>query len=100
MIFRVDRFFFDEKDIFTFIFGVFLVLSHFLSIPLSPFKFGSLVVLFVYLLVTRSIRSSMRYEGYFLIALLGLFFSLFLSPYGVGIYLIISTFIYSLSKRV
>ena len=100
MIFRLDRFFFDEKDIATFIFGILLVLSYFFSIPLAPFKFGSLVVLFIYLLVTRSLKNSMTFEGYFMITILGLFFSLFLSPYGVGIYLLISTLMYVKAKRV
>ncbi|QQS43798.1 hypothetical protein IPM65_06710 [Candidatus Roizmanbacteria bacterium] len=100
MIFRLDRFFFDEKDVATFIFGVLLVVSYIFSIPLAPFKFGSLVALFVYLLITRSLKSSVTYEGYFMIAILGLFFSLFLSPYGLGIFLLISTFIYIKSKRV
>lgn len=100
MIFRLDRFFFDEKDVATFIFGVLLVVSYIFSIPLAPFKFGSLVVLFIYLLVTRSLKTSMSFEGYFMITILGLFFSLFLSPYGVGIYLLISTLIYVKSKRV
>jgi len=100
MIFRLDRFFFDEKDVATFVFALVLLASYFLSIPLLPFKFGSLVVLCLYLIITRSLKSSMTFEGYFLITILGLIFSLFLSPYGVGIYLLVSTLIYVKSKRV
>ena len=94
MIFRLDRFFFDEKDIFTALFGVFLCVAYFLNIPVIPFEFESLVVLFVFLVITRSIKNSLTYKGYVLIALFGFFFSLFLSPYGVGIFLIVSTLIY------
>ncbi|MDA1317229.1 MAG: hypothetical protein O3B87_04355, partial [bacterium] len=65
MIFRLDRFFFDEKDVFTFLFGVFLLASYYLNIPLAPFKFSSLVVLFIFFLVTRSMKISMTYQGYF-----------------------------------
>lgn len=100
MIFRLDRFFFDEKDVATLLFGVFLVVSFFLKIPLAPFRFDSLVILFLYLVLTRSMKSSMTFEGYFLLSIIGLLFSLFLSPYGLAIYLFIATLIYVKSKRV
>jgi len=99
MIFRLDRFFFDEKDVFTFLFGVFLLGSFYLSIPLAPFKFPSLVVLFFYLIVTRTMKSSMTYQGYFFLTLLGLIFSLFLSPYGLAVYLLIASLLYGWLKK-
>ncbi|MDP4011373.1 MAG: hypothetical protein Q8P72_04060 [Candidatus Roizmanbacteria bacterium] len=100
MIFRLDRFFFDEKDIFTALFGVFLLVSYFLHIPVLPFRFESLVVLFFFLIITRSIKNSVMFEGYVLITLFGFLFSLFLSPYGLGIYLIISTLLYTKWRRI
>ncbi|PIQ73403.1 hypothetical protein COV58_02765 [Candidatus Roizmanbacteria bacterium CG11_big_fil_rev_8_21_14_0_20_36_8] len=100
MIFRLDRFFFDEKDVFTALFGVFLIIAYFLSIPVLPFRFGSLVTLFLFLVLTRSMKNSVAYEGYVLISFFGLIFSLFLSPYGVGIYLLISTLIYRRWKSI
>lgn len=100
MIFRLDRFFFDEKDLFTFFFGIFLLVAAFLDFPVEPFRQGSLVVLFLFLAVTRSIVHSVRYEGYLYITLLGLLFSLFLSPYGLAIYLFVATFIYTKTQRI
>ncbi|MFA5135962.1 MAG: hypothetical protein WC489_01050 [Patescibacteria group bacterium] len=95
MIFRLDSFFFDERDIFTLLFGLFLTASFIFAFPLDPFRRESLVVLFLFMLVTRSTVSQMRYSGYILITLLGLLFSLFLSPYGTAIYLLIAMFIYT-----
>src|SRR3989338_10881169 len=89
MIFRLDRFFFDEKDLFTFFFGIFILVAMYFRFPLEPFKSDSLLVLFLFLLTTRTMISSLRFEGYFLITLLGLVFSLFLSPYGLAVYLIV-----------
>jgi len=100
MIFRLDRFFFDEKDVFTALFGVFLVAAYFFHIPVLPFRFESLVVLFLFLVITRSLKSSVTYEGYVLIALFGFLLSLFLSPYGLAIYLLITTLFYMKWKRV
>jgi len=100
MIFRLDRFFLDEKDIFTFLFGVFLIAVHFLSIPIEPFRFGSLVVLFLFLVITRSMKNSISFRGYVVIALFGFVFATFLSPYGLGIYLFIASIIYSKWGRV
>ena len=94
MIFRIDRFFLDEKDLFVFLFGIFLVASYFFKIPVLPFRFESLVVLFVFLIITRSMVSPMRFGAYFLITLLGVIFSLALSPYGLAIYLFIAMIIY------
>jgi hypothetical protein len=100
MIFRLDRFFFDEKDVAVFLLGVFLVVSYFFQIPVLPFKFENLVLLFIFLIFTRSMRSQVMFEAYVIIALLGLFFSLFLSPYSLAIYLLVASLIYIRSKRV
>ncbi len=94
MIFRFDRFFLDEKDLFIFFFGTFLAVSHFLNFSLEPFRIGSLLVLFFFLVITRSMINAMRFEAYFFITLFGLLFSLFLSPYGTAIYLFIAMLIY------
>jgi len=99
-MFRLDRFFLDEKDIFTFLFGLFLVAAHFLSIPIVPFRFGSLVVLFLFLVITRSMKNSVTYRGYVVIALLGFIFATFLSPYGLGIYLFLASIIYTKWGRI
>jgi len=95
MIFRLDRFFLDEKDIFTFLFGVFLIAVYFLNIPVAPFRFASLVVLFIFLVIMRSLKSSISYRGYVMIALFGFVFATFLSPYGLAIYLLIASIIYA-----
>ena len=100
MIFRLDRFFFDEKDIFTFFFGVFILVAMYFRLSLEPFRSESLLVFFLFLLTTRTMTSSLRFEGYFIITLLGLVFSLFLSPYGVAVYLLVSMIVYLLTQRV
>jgi len=100
MIFRLDRFFFDEKDVAVFLLGVFLVASYFFQISVLPFKFENLVLLFIFLTFTRSMRSQTMFEAYVIIALLGLFFSLFLSPYSLAIYLLLASLFYIRSKRV
>ena len=100
MIFRLDRFFFDEKDLFTLFFGIFILVAMYFGFSLEPFKANSLLVLFLFLLTTRTMISSLRFEGYFLITLLGLLFSLFLSPYGLAVYLIVAMIIYMLTQKV
>lgn len=94
MIFRIDRFFLDEKDLFVGLFAVLLVVSFLLNIPLLPFRRESLVVLFLFLLITRSLVSQTRMTGYMGITLAGLLFALFLSPYGLAIYLFIAMLAY------
>lgn len=95
MLFKLDRFFLDERDLFTFFFGLFLLAAGFFKIPLAPFRFPSLVVLFVFLLVTRTMVSSLKFRSYFFIALSGLLFCLFLSPYGLMVYLFVAIIIYT-----
>lgn len=95
MIFRLDRFFFDEKDVFVFFLGVFLVVSFFFQIPLGPFRPSSLLVVFLFLCFTRSLVSQLKFNSYFFIILSGLLLSTFLSPYGLIIYLLIALLLYS-----
>jgi len=94
MIFRLDRFFFDEKDVFVFLFGLFLLAASVLDISIFPFRMGSLLVLFLYLVLTRSIKNSQAHQGYLVITLIGFILSLTLSPYGVGIFLLLTTLLY------
>jgi hypothetical protein len=96
----MDRFFIDERDLFTFFFGIFLLVALFLKIPLLPFRGESLLVLFFFLVVARAMVGGLRYESFLFIVLSGVLFSLFLSPYGLAIYLIIAMFIYSKTQRV
>ncbi len=91
---RLDRFFLDEKDLFVWSFGLFLVIVHLLQISVSPFRFGSLVVVFLFLLLTRSLISSLKFFPYLIIAFLGLVFSIFLSPYGLLIFLLAALTLY------
>lgn len=95
MIFRLDRFFLDEKDIFTALFGVFLAVSYIMQFSLLPFRRESLLVIFLFLLITRTMVSSLKFNSYFFLVLTGLLFCLFLSPYGLAIYLFIAIIIYT-----
>lgn len=94
MIFRIDRFFLDEKDLFVALFAIFLVVSYIMGFELAPFRRESLLVLFLFLLLTRTLVNPMRFKGYMIIALAGLLFSLFLSPYGLAIYLFVAMLAY------
>jgi len=95
MLFRLDRFFFDERDLFTALFGVFLAVSYFLHFSLLPFRIDSLLVVFLFLLITRTMVSSLKFNSYFFLTLSGLLFCLFLSPYGLAIYLFIAMILYT-----
>lgn len=95
MLFRIDRFFFDERDLFTALFGVFLLVSYFLHLSLFPFRIESLVVVFLFLLVTRTMVSTLKFNSYFFLVLSGLLFSMVLSPYGLGIYLFVGIVLYT-----
>lgn len=94
MMFRIDRFFLDEKDLFVGLFFVVLLATFFLNVPLAPFRRESLTVLFLFLVITRSMITQSGLTAYLEITLFGLLFSLFLSPYGVAIYLVIAAVAY------
>lgn len=84
------NFYFDEKDIFILGLGIFLILAKILNISVYPFRYASLLVLWIFLMISRGLISGLKFKGYFLITFLGLLFSLFLSPYGLAIYLFFS----------
>lgn len=85
---------FDEKDFFILGFGIILLAVYLLKIAVAPFRFESLLVVFIFLLITRSLVDSSRFFSYLMIAITGLLFSTFLSPYSVLIYFIISLILY------
>jgi len=99
MLIQLNRFFFDEKDIFTFFFGVFIVVSYLFQFSLLPFRRESLIVVFLFLIVVRSISSSLKFNGYFFITLTGLLLSMFLSPYGLAIYLFCALLFYTKTQH-
>jgi len=100
MIFRLDRFFFDEKDIFVFIFGLFLLVAKLISLSVLPFRFSSLVVIFLFLVLSRSLISQLKFNSYLYIVLAGFLFSLFLSPYGLAIYFFVAIVLYTKTNLV
>lgn len=87
----------DEKDFFVLAFGLFLVAVFLLKISTAPFRFESLIVVLLFLLTTRSLVDSFKFFPYLMIAILGLLFSTFLSPYGLLIYFIIALIV---SKKI
>jgi len=95
MIFRFDRFFLDEKDLFVMGYGLLVMGAGIFRISVEPFRYGSLIVVLLFLLITRSLVSQMKFNSYFVIAASGLLFSLFLSPYGLAIYLFLAMVIYT-----
>lgn len=91
---RLNRFFLDEKDLFVWSLGILFVISFLFDIPLAPFRPESLLVVFLFLLITRSLVDTLKFGQYLAIALIGLALSLFLSPYGLTIYFLVAFFLY------
>lgn len=94
MKFNLSQFNINEKDLFVIIFGIFLAGAYIIKFPVAPFRFESLVVVFLFLLTTRSLIESNKFIAYLIIAIFGLVFSTFLSPYGLLIYFLIAIFLY------
>jgi len=94
MLIRLNRFFFDEKDIFIFLYLVFLLVLKILNISTAPFRWSSLFTCGLFLVFTRGLISNLKFNSYFYIAVSGIIFSLFLSPYSLAIYFFITTIIY------
>jgi hypothetical protein len=84
----------DEKDFFVLIFGIFLFVAYFLQLPVAPFRFESLLVVFLFLLTTRSLIEGNKFGIYLAIAIIGLVLSTFLSPYGLLIFYVIAFLLY------
>ncbi|MDO8610748.1 MAG: hypothetical protein Q7R95_09455 [bacterium] len=85
---------FNEKDVFVLLFGIILVVFYLLKITISPFRFDSLIVVFLFLLTTRSIIENNKINSYLIIGIIGLLLSTFLSPYGLLIFYILALLIY------
>ncbi len=91
---RFSHFFLDEKDLFVWGLGLLFIVSMIFQIPLTPFRTDSLLVVFVFLLVTRSLISQLKFGSYMAIAFIGLALSVFLSPYGLIIYFLVAFLLY------
>jgi len=89
-----NRFSFNEKDWFVVIFGIFLMIVFIFKIPVAPFRFESLIVVFLFLLTTRPLIEGIKFFPYLMIAVIGLALSTFLSPYGLLIFYIIALILY------
>jgi len=92
---RLSRFFLDEKDLFVISYWLLVISLGILKISVFPFRYSSLVVVLVFLTVTRSLVSNLKFNSYFFIILSGLVFSMVLSPYGLAIYLLIAILLYT-----
>lgn len=95
MMFRIQNFVFDEKDVFIVLFFIFLVIAFVLKMPLEPFRFSSLIVTVVYLLTTRIILGQINVSMYLFVTFIGLLLSMILSPYGLAIFYAVGLFIYT-----
>lgn len=91
---RFGRFFLDEKNIFIFVFGAVIIMAKIFNLSLSPFRFESLLVVFLFLLTTRSLIESQKFFPYIMIAIIGLALSVLLSPYSLLIYFVIALILY------
>ncbi len=91
---RFPHFDLDGKSIFLVVFGIFLVIAYSLHVPVAPFRFDSLTVLFFFLLVSRTMVEQSKFTAYYVIAIIGLLLSTFLSPYGLLIYCFIAMMLY------
>lgn len=95
MMFRIQNFVFDEKDLFIVMFFIFLIITSVLKIPLEPFRFSSLVVTAVYLLITRIVIGQINISMYLFVTFVGLLLSMVLSPYGLAIFYAVGLFMYT-----
>lgn len=95
MLFRIQNFVFDEKDIFIVLFFVFLILASVLQVPLLPFRFDSLVVTAFFLLITRVVSGQITISIYLMVTFIGLLLSMVLSPYGLAIFYAVGLFLYT-----
>jgi len=95
MLFHFNRFFLDEKDLFVMGYVLSVIGMGIFKISVFPFRFASLIVVLFFLLITRSLVSNLKFNSYFFIILSGLLFSMWLSPYGVAIYLFIAILLYT-----
>ncbi|MBI3366480.1 hypothetical protein HY041_02535, partial [Candidatus Roizmanbacteria bacterium] len=84
----------NEKDLFVLSFGVFILVAQFLGFSVAPFRFDSLIVVFLFLLTTRSLVESIKFFPYLLIVVIGLLLSTFLSPYGLLIFYTVALILY------
>lgn len=91
---RFSKFFLDERDLFLFGLGIFLIVAFILKIPVSPFRFDSLLVVFCFVMLTRSLVNGLKFFSYMMIAVVGLALSVFLSSYGLLIYFIVALLLY------
>jgi hypothetical protein len=95
MILRIQNFIFDEKDVFILLLLAFVVIAGIMHIPLEPFRYSSLVVTAIYLLVTRIMLGQMNLQAYLFITFTGLLLSMLLSPYGLAIFYAVGLFLYT-----
>ena len=95
MMFRIQNFVFDEKDVFIVLFFVVLVVAFLLKIPLEPFRFSSLIVTAVYLFITRIILGQINISMYLFVTFVGLLLSMILSPYGLAVFYAVGLFLYT-----
>lgn len=91
---RFSKFFIDERDLFIPLLGIFIIIAYLLNLPIAPFKFGSLIVVFLFLILTRSLVTGPKFFSYLFLAVIGLALSAFLSPYGLLLYFLIALFLY------
>ena len=92
---RINRFFFDGKDIFIIGFGLTLIIYYFFNLHIISYvQYQSLMVLFLFLVVVRTLVTQTKLSEYVAIVVLGLLFSFILSPGGMCFYLIVGLLLY------
>ena len=93
---KINRFFFDGKDIFIIVFGLLLLLHYYFQLHLVLFlQYQSLIVLFFFLLTIRTLATQTKLSEYIAIVLSGILFSFILSPAGIFIYLLSAVLLYT-----
>ncbi|GIW64774.1 MAG: hypothetical protein KatS3mg092_0707 [Patescibacteria group bacterium] len=95
MLFRFNQFFFDEKDVFIFFLGVFLIFSWIFKLPTFPFRYSSILTIFLFLIITRIKVSYQRFDGYLYLSLIALLLSITFSTYLIILFLFIGFLIYT-----
>ncbi|NCN59097.1 hypothetical protein COW99_01290 [Candidatus Roizmanbacteria bacterium CG22_combo_CG10-13_8_21_14_all_38_20] len=89
MLFKLQKYVFDEKDAFLVLFGSFLLGSNLFTISTAPFRFDSLVTLFLFLLVSRITSAHLQSFTFYAVILIGLYASILLSPATLALFYLI-----------
>ncbi|GIW64723.1 MAG: hypothetical protein KatS3mg092_0656 [Patescibacteria group bacterium] len=94
----IGPFYFDTKEIFLFLTSIILVLAMYFNWPLWWFDKRSLFTLVVLILFTKGVLPSIHNEAFFILTIVAIFLTLYLSIFQVVLFYFISLLLFRLMK--